>query len=473
MLRTNCQKLYDFLDKWYKLFKNEKSTVNQLLDKSFEEKCDEFGFYEDYERVCEEGLLSIEGISEFIENNDFDLDDAFSILYGRWNWYRYDELNKSDIKNPEVRRWFIKVLECMLMHVGSALNMGYGDIVSCRIKTIIYNTGYKKKDGIEETLIINKNGEIKRSLKKNGCKNYPDSFTVESNKAKDYIKRLSKCFVYGNDFYLDSRFGTVEIEFTNTENRKNRFFYGLGKLKDEEGNDLSKMLRELCDLDELLVFDGKLKLIEELILDYCSDNVFEKLIVKKEESSLTYIQDIDGRRMSITIDDQDIKLLFNHIKPDNFISGNTDSLRTFTVSLVLSDGQLLSYDNSYNARSLSDELVSFIEGVGRIIGHYNVGDIFKRSIYNNPKRKKGDYMLCKVSIDRLRKEYYYLSIEDDLCVYDDVIVPGIDNAERYIGTIEEIKFCKENKLPYPLNNMRYIERRCVNEDYEFIDELFY
>lgn len=473
MLRTNCQKLYDFLNKWYKLFKDEKSTVSELLDKSFEEKCEEFGFYEDYNRLIDDSLLSIEDINEYIENCEYDLYDAASILYGIWYFYRYVDLDKNGIKDSKTRKWFIKVLKWMLMHTGYALNMDYGSLISCKIKTTIFETGRRKNDGIEEVLIIKNDGNIKHSLKKAGCK-ADNNLTADREKINDFINRLSKCFVYGEDFFLESRYGSVEIEFTNSENIKNRFFCGLRKLVDEEGNDLSMMLRQLCGLYELLGFDGKLKLIDELVLEYSYDNIKEKLIVKREESSLTYIQDIDGRRISISIDDKDIKHLFNDINLDCFFSSNSDSLRKYTGKLVLSNGQELSFSGSYDADSLSNEFVSFIENAGIIIDHYAKGDIFKRSIYSNAKQTKGDYMLCKVVIKRSGKKSYYLSIEDDICIGDDVIVPGLGHDdEQYIANVKEISFCKEKKLPCPLESMKYIERHCTNEDYVFMDEMFY
>ena len=125
MLRTNCQKLFDFLDKCYKLFQDENSTVNELLDKSFEEKCEEFGFYEDYDRLIDDELLSIQGISEYIEYSDYDVYDAASILYGHWYLYRYVIPDKGGIKDPKTRKWFIKVLKWMLMYADHAFNMDY------------------------------------------------------------------------------------------------------------------------------------------------------------------------------------------------------------------------------------------------------------------------------------------------------------------------------------------------------------
>lgn len=473
MLSANCQKLYDFLDKWYQLFEDDNSTVSELLDKSFEEKCEEFAFYPDYDRVVNEGLLTIEGISNYIEDSDFELKDAASILFGRWHFYRYGTLNKSGIIDSMTRRWFLIVLDWILGYISYALEMEYGDIVSCKIKTTIFETGYKKNDGIEEILTIKNDGNIKHSLKKDGCKAVINHLSADSEKVNDFINRLPECFVIGDDPYFEGHFGNFDIEFTDSEKRKYCFDCGLRRLKDKEGNDLSKVLRQLCDTDELLAFDGRLKLIDKLHLVYCSDSIKEELIVEREKSSLCYTQYIDDRKFNLSIEDRDIKPLFNYLKPDNFILCNTDSLRTYTVNLVLADGQELSYYGSYDADSLTEEFVSFIESIGSIIDHYAKGDIFAKSIYSNARKKKGDYMLCKVLIKELRKVYYYLSIEDNLCTHDEVLVPGIDDDKLYIGTVKEINFCNEKELPYPLDSMRYIERRSLNGDYEFMDEMFY
>lgn len=473
MLRTNCKKIYDFLNKWYKLFKDDTCSVNELLDISFEEKCEEFGFYEDYDRLINDNLLSIEGISEYIQNCEFDLDDAASILYGNWYWYRYLDFNKGMIKDPKTRRWFTKVLKWMLTNLEQSLKMDYGKIVSCKIKTTIFETD-RKNNGIEEILTIKNEGKVKRSLKKAGsAKAIITNLTADRKKLNEFINSLSKCFVYGVDAFSESRYGSVEVEFTNSEKIKYRFFCGLRTLLDEEGNNLSEKLRQLCDKEDLLAFDGRLAMVEELVLDYYSDNRKEKLIINRKESSLSYLQDIDGMKLGISIDDKDIRPLFDDIRPQQLISGKSDSLRSYSVSFTMSDGQKICFTGAYDASSLSCEFISFIESIQSIIASYNTGDIFNRSIYSNIGHSKGDYMLCKVMIRRLRKEYYYLSLVDDLCKGDDVIVPGIDNDEQYIGEIKKISFCREKELPCSVFNMRFIERRCVKEDYEFMDEMFY
>jgi hypothetical protein len=72
------------------------------------------------------------------------------------------------------------------------------------------------------------------------------------------------------------------------------------------------------------------------------------------------------------------------------------------------------------------------------------------------KPQDDEYILCTVSIPKIRNPYYYLTEDETISIGDKVIVPfGFENSER-IGTVTDIDFLVPEDMPYNIHEMKFI-----------------
>lgn len=88
--------------------------------------------------------------------------------------------------------------------------------------------------------------------------------------------------------------------------------------------------------------------------------------------------------------------------------------------------------------------------------------------YNDkkPKRKSGEFIYCSVSFSKSAPTYYYLTEDENIEVGDRVIVPvGPDNHER-IAVVNEVEYFARDNVPFPLDKVKHIIRKCTDADFE-------
>lgn len=290
--------------------------------------------------------------------------------------------------------------------------------------------------------------------------------------------------------------GEWTLELTNAEESIYQFHGSLCANFEYNGVDLSDMIRNALDMDDLYVFDGNSApdVIEKITLDYYSkikidseDDIGEvitqdhkeKLVIDRDSGILEYIQDEDdGSRVSRKyemkdkienlLDQFDAEELFSHVEgnPDDVIE-TPDEILFYKITVDYQKNPQHIIESSFDRRSLPEDFADFIERVSRFIRFHWIGEIFDPSIYGKKKRCKSDYIFCSVIFDDPYKSYYYLTDDDRIDIGDFVIVPaGKDNHEAIVEVIH-VGYFSEEDAPFPVDKTKTIIRKCTDEDRDF------
>ena len=82
------------------------------------------------------------------------------------------------------------------------------------------------------------------------------------------------------------------------------------------------------------------------------------------------------------------------------------------------------------------------------------------------KRKTDVYVFCSVQFGEDSKSYYYIAEDDTFTIGDFVIVPVGDDGHSAIVEIVNIEYFQEDKVPFPLEKIRTITRKCSANDFD-------
>ena len=81
------------------------------------------------------------------------------------------------------------------------------------------------------------------------------------------------------------------------------------------------------------------------------------------------------------------------------------------------------------------------------------------------KRKTDVYVFCSVQFGEDSKSYYYIAEDDTFTIGDFVIVPVGDDGHSAIVEIVNIEYFQEDKVPFPLNKVKRVTRKCTDGDF--------
>ena len=82
------------------------------------------------------------------------------------------------------------------------------------------------------------------------------------------------------------------------------------------------------------------------------------------------------------------------------------------------------------------------------------------------KRKTDEYIFCSVQFGEDSKSYYYLADDDIFAIGDFVIVPVGDDGHSAIVEIVNIEYFQEDKVPFPIDKVKTITRKCSANDFD-------
>lgn len=86
------------------------------------------------------------------------------------------------------------------------------------------------------------------------------------------------------------------------------------------------------------------------------------------------------------------------------------------------------------------------------------------------KRKTDEYIFCSVQFGEDSKSYYYLADDDTFAIGDFVIVPVGDDGHSAIVEVVNIEYFQEDNVPFPLDEVKRITRKCTDVDFEISAE---
>ncbi|MDX9889109.1 MAG: hypothetical protein RBS51_07620 [Anaerovoracaceae bacterium] len=81
------------------------------------------------------------------------------------------------------------------------------------------------------------------------------------------------------------------------------------------------------------------------------------------------------------------------------------------------------------------------------------------------KRKTDEYIFCSVQFGEDSKSYYYLADDATFAIGDFVIVPVGDDGHSAIVEVVNIEYFQEDNVPFPLDEIKRITRKCADGDF--------
>ncbi|MEG1869182.1 MAG: hypothetical protein RR219_09700, partial [Clostridiales bacterium] len=120
---------------------------------------------------------------------------------------------------------------------------------------------------------------------------------------------------------------------------------------------------------------------------------------------------------------------------------------------------------TYDKNGLPEDFPELMESIWDFIRFYGMGEILDPSVYEKARRKIGEYIFCSVEFDESSKSYYYLTEDESLEIGDLVLVPVGKEANTSLAQIVDIEYFSKDNVPFPLEKVKSIIRKCTDEDF--------
>lgn len=268
---------------------------------------------------------------------------------------------------------------------------------------------------------------------------------------------------------------------------------------EQDGIDLSDMVRDAVGMDDLYVFDGndkpdrvdritvdyhrvtKIKpkdVLEDMGWDYVTWDYTEKLVIDRESETLEHIQNIGSgcivsRKYYVQggveslLDDIDADYLFGEVEgnPDDVIDDPLET-KDYTITVDFQRGSQRVIQGTYDKKGLPEAWSDFADEVWEFICFYGFGEILDPSVYEKVKRSKQDYIYCSVQFRSGYKSYYYISDDNSIKVGDSVVVPVGTGNHHSVAEVVKVEYFAEEDVPLPLEMTKNIIRKCTDDDSE-------
>ena len=190
-----------------------------------------------------------------------------SAIYSQWRYFNHWAYSGAEILEPQNREWFIIALSHLGKLADQQLMRVRGVPYKVRIvsNNICYGPVPEPDDEIEQHITINSEGRVWFSAYNFGAgfgkhkKVRNRNYKIEKNTATSTLDSIASYFrnEYTEIFATD--IGEWLLEITSTEGVVYKFRGSLMADFEVNGVDLSDMVREALDMDDLYVFDGNNK----------------------------------------------------------------------------------------------------------------------------------------------------------------------------------------------------------------------
>lgn len=456
------KQIHDFAVKWCDKFRSPNINYMELADCNMADDCDALGF-------------------------KMDCGHAFSEKYGNAanNHEALDRLALLSGYNPFIFRGTLKKMQII------SNNTCFGHMP-------------EPNEEVEQHLIINNEGRVFFSGYKFGYsgeqyeKARSKNYKIDKSATDKLFDAITAYF--GNEYIeiFATDIGDWVMELTNTEGVTYKFRGSLCADFDYDGIDLSDLVRDTVDMDDLYVFDGNYKSeeISRITLDYhrvtkieakqkpedtewkyLTRGYAEHLVIDRETGTLEHIQNIGpgskvSRKYEIKggieslLESFDAEELFTYIEgnPDDVINTPNET-KDYTITIDYKKNPSRIITGSYDKKGLPEDFADFAETVFDFIRFYGLGEILDPSVYGRVKRRKSEYIFCSVTFDEGYKSYYYLTEDDSIEIGDFVVVPaGKDNHEAVVEVVN-IEYFDEENVPLPIENTKEIICKCMDENF--------
>ena len=504
--------IHEFAILWFRKFIDKKSTgCNLAGDSAFADACLSFDFKMD----CGEAFITAYSSETFNDYRELDkiiecvvnIPLLGSAIFSRWRYFNHSADNPNEIAEADNRAWFIIALSRLERLAANSdespfIFQGKAKKIKIISNCLCYGQKPQPNDEVEQRLSITEDGRVFFS-----SYNYCDgdkytkaktrNFKVETEVAKNMFELVGDYFSDEFDVPYVTDVGDWKLFITNTDDVTFNFTGSLCSMIPALEN-VSSAIRAELNMPELLVFDGASHedRIEKIVIDYhrvtkvkpivpfnpeieyATWDYSEHIIIDRASESLEHIQNIgsgckvsriyhveDG--LSAFLDDHYSSDLFSSIKgnPPDVIDDPLE-LRDYTITVDYLYGGQHVISGSFDKNGLPEDFPELAEDIMEFMCFYGMGEILNPSVYRKAKRKNSDYIFCSVEFGEGSKSYYYLTEDNSLSIGDFVFVPVGKNGHTAIVKVVNIEYFPEDKVPFPLDKVKRILRKCTDEDFE-------
>lgn len=507
---ATSKEIHEFAVRWFEKYRSP-DTLEHEVEEGFSEECLVLGFEMDCGKSFE---AAFPGINAFHDADALyeiigriqDIHLLGSAIFSQWR--NVTHWAEASLLAPQYRNWFITALSRLdVLTTDDDCSSFVFQGQAQKIRIVSNNIGFgprpEQDEEVKQHLTITADGRVWFSGYNfgQGIGEYVRGRTKNHMIGKEAAARiLNAVGTYFSDEYdtvFATDIGDWEMTITNTDGKSYQFKGSLCCDFDVYGVDLSDLIRDTLNMPDLFVFDGNCKpdRVDKITITYrrvtkikpkvpisdkekyCTWDYSEQLIVDRETETLEHIQRVGSgcvisrkyyvqEGVACFLDDLDADRLFEHITgndPDVVIDPN--ETKDYEMTVDFNKRPQLVIRGTYDRNGLPEDWPEFAERIWDFKRFYGLGEILDPSVYMKAKRKVGDYIFCSVEFDEGGKSYYYLTEDDTLSIGDFVFVPVGKDGRAAIVEIVNIEYFPEEKVPFPLDKVKRIIRKCMDEDF--------
>ena len=200
----------------------------------------------------------------------------------------------------------------------------------------------------------------------------------------------------------------------------------------------------------------------------------EKLILDRDSNSIehTQISDDVNYYMKLNVNKYFLYLLENLYSPymlengeknKNFVEIPNEK-RDYEMIVDFKKSPRKVLKGSYDKEGLPYEWKEIIEEIKSFMIYFYKIEVLSKDFYDKPRREYGELIYCKVEFRNSYKYYYYITTDDSISEGDYVLVPAGDKNRVEIVEVKSVEYYKEKYVPYPLNKVKHILRKCTEDE---------
>lgn len=267
---ADMKQIHDFAVKWCDKFRDQNINYIDLVDHFMADDCAALGFEMDcghafYEKYGQ-AASNYEALDKIIDDVT-DIPLLGSAIYSQWRYFNHWAYDAAEILDSQNRAWFILALSRLALLSGENPFLFQGTLKKMRIvsNNICYGPMPNPDEEVEQHLTIDDEGRVWFSGYSfdHGGENYEKArsknFKIEKTDTDRLLGAIAAYFGNEYDEIFATDIGNWVMELTNTEGTVYKFRGSLCADFDYEGTDLSDLVRDIVDMDDLYVFDGKKK----------------------------------------------------------------------------------------------------------------------------------------------------------------------------------------------------------------------
>lgn len=499
--------IHEFAIKWLDKYQNPKTTDKEV-EENFSDECFAIGFEMDCGNSLEKSYPGRNLLNDHIQFNTVveqinDVKLLGAAIFSKWRGITHWSYGESLISESN-RPWFVAAFKRlgMLTEEDAAspiVLQGNAKKIQIKSNNVSYGPPPEQDEEVEQRLTLSKDGRVWFSGYNvtYGLDHYVRGrhiqFKLDKEKADIIFSAFSRFFSGEFEEVFATDIGSWEMTITNEEDREFSLSGSLCADYEIDGMDLSDLLREELGIENLFVFDGNDKPdeVNRITIDYNRHSQIktgtplnerighvmwdysEHIMIDRTTEKLTYIQDVgsdcrvtreyqvkDGITDLLDSMDTDSFFDYNEGNPDDTID-NLDEEKSYVITVDFKKAPQRVIVGCFDKYGLPEDWPEFAEEILSFINFYGQGEALNPTNYGKSKRRNGDYIFCSVTFEKNGKDYYYLADDDHYQVGDYVFVPSGTDGHMAIVRILEIEYFAENIMPYPVDKMKHIIRKCT------------